>query len=273
LTEWATIERPAALVVLARELNTFTYTLKSHFPRQCADLKKRRLLGTESQKEMLKKMVEENENISTNELAQLVGCSLAKVRTLFPELIQTIVERHQRSINTEELYQKLTAILMDDSTVIPPMKEIVESLGCPAPRLRHHFPELYQALIDKRKRKIQINKDVLRQSLEMVLLDKDVFISVMSVARRFGCSYTTVHNEYPELCDAISKRYQNYRKERKQIRIKCACEEVKQIMLNIHDQGQYPAIILLEPLMHNPNTLRIKEVYATYHAVLKELGY
>ncbi len=265
-------ERPIAFSVLAQSLDVSVYTLKCHFPELCAELKKRRLFDTDEQREKLEKIVEENENITVYEFAQLVRCDQSTLYNLFPELIQIIVERHKKPINNEESSQKLEAILMDDSTIIPSIADIVKRFGCSKYYLKKHCSELYRAILNKRMHMKQIDTDSWRQSLELVLLDTTP-ISMKEVERHLGHSYTTIKHKYPELCEAISKRYKCHRKERGLLRIEKTCEEVKQIMLNLHLQGQYPGIILVRSLVSNSNALRIKAVYSTYHKMLKVLSY
>ena len=78
------------------------------------------------------------------------------------------------------------------------------------------------------------------------------------VATRLGYNGRTIFRHFPDLCCAISAKYRSYGKECHAEKIQKSCREVKQIVLKLHNQGEYPSETRVSEIMthHGYSTLR-----------------
>lgn len=123
----------------------------------------------------------------------------------------------------------------------------------------------------KPPRKFDIGR--LRQQLEAVLRHEDPPLSMRQVAKRLGYDHSHLYSQLPELCSAISARYLAYRQAQGEQRRQKLCEEVRQAVRTLHQQGHYPSDRLVRTLLRSPRSLQEPVAYATWKETLKELGW
>lgn len=95
--------------------------------------------------------------------------------------------------------------------------------------------------------------------------------SMRDVAKDLEYDPAHLSKRFPELCRAISQRYLTYRTEQGQQRVQKMCDEVRQTMYTLQAQGYYPSSRRVKKLLSA--VLKEPEVYATWQATLKELGW
>lgn len=112
-----------------------------------------------------------------------------------------------------------------------------------------------------------------RSALEATLQGKDEPpLSMEDLARSMGCDQTICRRYFPDLCKAVSKRYLDSLREKRRDRIQRVCDELRQAMLILHAQGQYPGQRQLEKLLIKPTCLMEPEVNKAWRQMIEELG-
>ncbi|WP_373544209.1 TniQ family protein [Chamaesiphon sp.] len=85
-------------------------------------------------------------------------------------------------------------------------------------------------------------------------------ISVSEVARRLGCHRRVLYKYFPDLCSAIAVIYKNYRQQSHQENVNYCCQQVREIVVQLYAEGQYPSEGRVVALMDKPALLRYEEV-------------
>jgi transcriptional regulator with XRE-family HTH domain len=93
------------------------------------------------------------------------------------------------------------------------------------------------------------------------------------VAKKLGYDHSFLYKHLPDLCRAISDRFEKYRTEQREEKKRLLIREVRQATLEIHSQGIYPSQSRVRNLLAKPGSIRIPEAQATWHATLEELGW
>jgi transcriptional regulator with XRE-family HTH domain len=119
----------------------------------------------------------------------------------------------------------------------------------------------------------QRNKERIRSLLKSVLSQNEYpSPSVREVARRYHVSCTTFYYYAPDLCQAISARYWDYKKLVQQQTIQRGISEVKRLAPELVAQGITPSVKNLKSVMTNPEALWHEEVLETLSEVRRSLG-
>ncbi|MBD2449175.1 TniQ family protein [Nostoc sp. FACHB-152] len=92
------------------------------------------------------------------------------------------------------------------------------------------------------------------------------------VATSLGYNRRTIFRHFPDLCRAISAKYLSYGKACHKEKIQQSCREVKQIVLKLHHQGEYPSEARVSEIMAHPGYLRYKQVRAALNETRREIG-
>jgi hypothetical protein len=124
----------------------------------------------------------------------------------------------------------------------------------------------------KRCRKFETER--VRAALEAVVQrTDDPPPSMREVAEGLGYHHSHLLRKFPELCRAISTRYLGYRAQKGKERVRRNCDEVRQVIFSLHEQGRYPSQRQVRYLLKKPGDLQEPEVYAMWKGMLKELGW
>ena len=78
---------------------------------------------------------------------------------------------------------------------------------------------------------------------------------------------------FPQACQLLTQQAQKYRRQRREKREALVCEEVRQAVITLHEQGIFPTHRKVRTLLSDPNLIRMPKASATWHAVRRELGY
>ncbi|MEL6457330.1 MAG: helix-turn-helix domain-containing protein [Cyanobacteria bacterium J06621_15] len=119
----------------------------------------------------------------------------------------------------------------------------------------------------------QRNKARIRSLLKSVLNQNEYpSPSVREVARRYHIGGATLYRYAPDLCQAISARYWDYKKLLQQQTIQQGINEVKRLAPELYAQGITPSVKNLASVMTNPEALWREEVLETLSEVRRSLG-
>jgi transcriptional regulator with XRE-family HTH domain len=112
-----------------------------------------------------------------------------------------------------------------------------------------------------------------RLALESELLTENYPPQPMSaVARRLHYDHSFLCKHFPDLCHAISDRYQAYRKKQRDERKQGILDEVRQMTYRVHKQGMYPSQERVRLLLAKPGSIKEPGALAVWHETLRELG-
>jgi len=116
--------------------------------------------------------------------------------------------------------------------------------------------------------------DRLRHVLREVLESNEYPPPPMSkVAKRLRYDHSFLVKHFPDLCSAISARFEEFRTKRCEERKRRVVREVRQATLVVHAQGVYPSQVRVRNSLSIPGTMRMPEALNVWHATLKELGW
>ncbi len=189
---------------VAKRLDCNAMILYDHFPELCHAIAKRHRPNLSLLQQSLEAILgSANIPPSISEIARRLGCSAAILRYYFPDHCKAIIERHRRLNELEAQRQALAAVAAAEQVSLS-VNEIARHLGCSSSVLYARFPELCQAITERRWS--LSNKDELRQALEAALVEEPP-PTVQEVARRLGCPSKNIEYYYPDLCKAIARRY------------------------------------------------------------------
>ena len=93
------------------------------------------------------------------------------------------------------------------------------------------------------------------------------------VAKDLPFHKRTISRHFPKLCHQISARYTQYMKSQHQETIKQTCQEVRQAVRQLHDEGKYPSQNKVEKLISRPGLFRYQEVKKAFAQAKQELNF
>ncbi|HDX9590520.1 TPA: TniQ family protein [Bacillus pseudomycoides] len=160
---------------------------------------------------------------------------------------------------------------LDNEKVELSFNEIAEVNGYRPQTMRYHFPRLKSAIDERYK---QTRRDLLEKQLKKIVLEKNnSHLGVKATLELANISYKTARDFFPDLCDEIVLKHQLYLKEQKEKRIQKQKEDIREIMVELHNQGIVPTNHMIQKYSSRPVTF-INEVTSEYCCeVRKELGY
>jgi transcriptional regulator with XRE-family HTH domain len=131
------------------------------------------------------------------------------------------------------------------------------------------------AEMEKPKRRMQrFDTKGLREALEAVLQHaEDPPPSMHEVALRLEYDPSHLYKHFPDLCQAISRRYQEHQKAMHEKRLQRTCAEVREAMHRLHEQGCYPSNRQLSKVLPKPAILREPTLKEVWRETLRELGW
>ena len=207
------------------------------------------------------------------EIASQLGCSVTTLRKYCPELCSAITARIVKKLDPDEvekMRKALEEMLMMENP--PTLTEAALILGYSLDVLRKRFPDLTRELVVRNRDRFSLVK--IRKHLLDVLADKsEPFPSLKATARSLGCSSDILETRCPDLCRKISERYKEYLHRRHEARIAAICEEVRQAVLELHEQGIYPSGRQVSFSLSNATLILRSEAHEFWQNMLTELGW
>jgi hypothetical protein len=117
------------------------------------------------------------------------------------------------------------------------------------------------------------NFDQVHLQLEAALLNHKLPPpSLEATAKVLGHHRETLYRNFKDLCRAISAKYDKYEQIRYLNSINECCEEVRQVVLQLHDRGIYPSEARVSQYLAKPGHLRYKKVRAVLQETRKNLS-
>jgi hypothetical protein len=127
-------------------------------------------------------------------------------------------------------------------------------------RIIHHVPWEHRACV--------------RRTLEAELAAGGFPPQPMStIARKLGYDHSFLCKYFPDLCRAISARFEAYRTTQCDEKKQGIISEVRRAALKVHSEGLYPSQVRVRNLLTRPGAIRIPEALEAWRAILKELGW
>ena len=120
------------------------------------------------------------------------------------------------------------------------------------------------------------NLDLLQieKFLKSVLEDRESTPTTMKeIAKELATDQRTLLKHFPELCQAISTKYRNYRAKISSKNIKASCQEVKQAVSILILKGEYPSEARVSQLISQPGNFRYKQVRMALKKARLEIGF
>lgn len=135
-------------------------------------------------------------------------------------------------------------------------------------------PEVSTTVEKPKRRFRRFDTKGLHEALEAVLQHaEDPSPSMHEVSLRLGYDPSHLYKHFPDLCQAISRRYQDYQKVMREERLQRTCDQVREAMRRLHEQGCYLSNRQLHKVLAKPAILREPTVRAVWRETLRELGW
>ena len=187
------------------------------------------------------------------------------------ELWQALLGKHrerreeEKARRHERERKMITSALSEDP--MPTMDEIVRRLGYRSkPNLSKRFPDECSAIRKKRDRRREERLEELEAKLRAVLSEEPPR-PLTQVAASLHRDRSELYRRWRELCHAITARHAGYRRERARKKRLALKEQVRQIVLELHQHGLHPSKERIIPLLHNPPN----SCFVTLNEILKEI--
>lgn len=164
-----------------------------------------------------------------------------RFRQKFPVLYRAILDRriNYRLSHRENVRRKLEEILLEEPP--PTLDEITERLGYRANTyLRHYFPDLCSGIVQRHAKSRKASFRSLGDQLRAILHEKQP-VSLRTAARRLGRNPSHLGTQFPEIAQAITKRYRLFLAKQSRQRKKQGAARIRATALELHSNGQYPS--------------------------------
>ena len=119
----------------------------------------------------------------------------------------------------------------------------------------------------------RVDRERCLELIQTVLNGQEEPLGPRQVARRLGCDTGQLKYHFPQECKLLTQRAREYRRQRREEREARVCEEVRQAVITLHEQGLFPTHRRVRALLSDPNLIRMPKAIATWHALRLELGY
>lgn len=183
--------------------------------------------------------------------------------------------RKVSKITKEEMENHLRNAAYTNSTP-KSLPEVCREVGISLEAAKNNFPNLSKMIVDNfslhRKKSIFQRKKDIEVILTEILIHKTP-MSLNKSLGNYGLSIKLAKKYHPELCEMIIERNQQYIKAGKEKRIKDNEDEIKSIILNLHQKGIYPSHRRINKEISNPNIFREEHFRTSRRQILKSLGY
>jgi TniQ len=175
--------------------------------------------------------------------------------------------------STEVLHALQTALTENPP---PSLVEVAKRLGYKRNTvLYYHSSDLCKAIAARYEEYKKAKKiDKLKLILEEVLANQEYPPpSMQEVVKRFGISFQNFKLYFPELCSAISSRYDSYCQEESQKRKEKVRQEVRQVAIKLNAEGIKPTNHWIAKYLTTPATILQKEAITAAKEIRQELGW
>ncbi len=215
-------------------------------------------------------MLQENPAPALQQLAERLGYKSAQtLRIRCPELYFALVERAYLKEYKEAIETQLKAVLTEAPP--PPLRAVARRLGLKNEgRIYYHFPDLAQAITDRRRNYLQTVREQVKTALETALTQVPP-PSIRQVARNTRQSLTNLNRLYPDLCRQVAAHRIKYLHERAVKNREKRKAVIKQVVLSLIAQGIYPSKGRIQQAASNRSILRANWAHKYYDELMSEI--
>ncbi|WP_088104109.1 TniQ family protein [Halalkalibacter urbisdiaboli] len=139
-----------------------------------------------------------------------------------------------------------------------------------------YFPDLCKEINEKNLKLKEVIKEQKRAEIErdlLIALLMEPSISLYKFSKEFGIPEYEAKYYCPESTKKLITRHRSYVKKAKKIRAENIKNEIKQVVLELHNNGIYPSDKSMRKKLTNPNWLMEPEVRRIWKKELELLGY
>jgi methylphosphotriester-DNA--protein-cysteine methyltransferase len=195
----------------------------------------------------------------------------ARFRKKFPVLYKAILDRHMtcRRTHIGNLRRKLEEILLEEPP--PTLDQVTERLGYRANTfLRQHYPDLVRGIVQRHAKSRRESFRSLGNKLRAILQEKQP-VALRTAARRLGRNPSHLGNQFPEIAQAITKRYRLFLATQSRQRKKQGAARIRATALELHSNGQYPSLKRIVRVLGGPQGLTASETGEILTRIRREL--
>ncbi|MET0647002.1 MAG: hypothetical protein ABW208_10305 [Pyrinomonadaceae bacterium] len=177
------------------------------------------------------------------EAARRIGCNSYIFKRHFPELLSILNERY--IAYRKNVYDKdrgLSALRAAQEELPPPsVAEMARRLGCSIAYLKLHFREECRVITEKHDalRMKFFYSDRLEEQLRQ-FLNRNPPPTLTACASEIGCCRATLRRLFPTICDEITRRYAELRRENTEQRRSERRRKAIEIIKSLRAQGIKP---------------------------------
>lgn len=156
------------------------------------------------------------------------------------------------------------------------LKEIAKEKGFSPNSAKDQFPDLCKQISERYNNyKKDCWDEFLTEMKENLLseLSEEIPLSLSEIINKHGYSLSTVKRYFPILCGKITRRYKKYKEQLKVERIIRIKEEIKNVIIELHQRGESPYRKLVQKHLSQPAIFR-NPIYRDYwEEIVLQLGY
>jgi AraC-like DNA-binding protein len=123
----------------------------------------------------------------------------------------------------------------------------------------------------KGKKRVLETGELREKFKSILLLEKNPLPSTPQIAKRFGCSISSLKRHCKDLISQLSELNKDYKKRLKIQRINKICNEVEKITWEIHAEGNYPSVNKVSLRLSNPAYFRIPEAKKAWRSTIQKI--
>jgi TniQ len=139
---------------------------------------------------------------------------------------------------------------------------------------QQEIPSIISPSLLAKKTLRQFDSDGVRRALvEALQTSEEPPPSVRELGRRWGYDVSKLISHFPDLCRSISQRYVKYRTSKRAQRLQRKCNEIRQTMYDLHEQGYYPSQVRVQKFLSMSAAFKEHEARTTWRETMQELGW
>lgn len=263
---------PPSLAEIANRLGYVSaQCFRTKFPHLCEAIMERR--AKSSVEHALQEALKEENPPSLSQIAENCGYAcLSDFREKFSDLCDLIIARRAecRARFLNRLKMNLEAILVENPP--PTLQAVSKRLGHKSTAILFlSYPDLSQAIAKRHATHCKAQFESIGTKLEEFLQENPP-PTLRIAARRCGYAPEYLGDKFPKVCQAISKRYAQYRKKRSLEKKKQSKIRIRLLAMRLHVSGEHPSQSRIQEVSNGPIGLSPTELCAFLREVRRELG-
>jgi DNA-binding Lrp family transcriptional regulator len=179
------------------------------------------------------------------EISKRLKAHTSTLLSKFPELCRKAVARYRahtderRRAFWEGVWERLEKQLTEKAPLS--VAEVAREIGRSRTAVVRQFPalcaKLFEYWVERRNNHWDEIDAFLQNSLE-----SSSPLCLRDIAEQLKLSHTSLYNYFPELCGQIAARYSQHREEMAKAKKEQIRQEIKQIAIDLYEEGIYPTV-------------------------------